>query len=195
MCGGIALGINAKIASARKSPFISNVLYNLGRLSAYCMIGALCGGVGIAFEVSLRTKSFVLLIVGILVSLMAVFMLFAPKLLSLLEPSIHKNIFFQKLFRIFYQDMRYRSFYFLGFLNGFLPCGIVYYFALIALASGGVWKGIFVMASFGLCTMIPMALVGVFSQVLMHKKWLYRWGLFLMLIFGLYTIFKGIKGL
>lgn len=195
MCGGIALGINVKISSSGKSAFLSNTLYNLGRLSAYCLIGALCGGIGIIFEISSWIKNLTLLIVGILVSLIAILMIFAPKFLSLFEPSMHPNGVFGKLFKIFYQDTRYRNFYFLGFLNGFLPCGIVYYFALVALASGGVWQGILVMFIFGLCTMIPMALVGVFSQILTCKRWLYQWGLFLMLFFGLYTVYKGIKGL
>ena len=60
------------------------------------------------------------------------------------------------------------SFFWLGALNGILPCGIVYYFLLTALASGGALNGALVMGAFGLATIVVMYPFAFFSSVFMR---------------------------
>ncbi len=187
--------LNAKAMQSHKNIVFSNFLYNLGRLSTYCLIGAVCGGMGVAFEISRKFQGISTLGIGILITIMALLMLFVPKVLNTLEPSLHKNSFLKRLFGILYKDLSYKNLYFIGLLNGFLPCGIVYYFALIALSSGGVLQGIGVMFVFGICTWIPMFFSGMLSGFLMYRLWIYRLSLVLMIGFGLYTIYKGLNGL
>jgi hypothetical protein len=47
----------------------------------------------------------------------------------------------------------------IGFLNGFLPCGLVYMAVLGALASSNLWGGSLYMLAFGLGTIPLMTLV------------------------------------
>lgn len=195
MCGGIVFALNAKLRQSKINIFIVNLLYNLGRLSAYSLIGVLCGGIGVVFELSVQVKSFFQLLMGIIISLVALLMWIAPKVLSVLEPSIHQNRLLKTMFAMLYRNLSYRNVFFIGLANGFLPCGIVYYFALIALSSGGAMEGMIVMIILGICTMIPMCLTGVLSGILMYRHWFYRFSLFLMILFGIYTIFNALKGL
>lgn len=199
MCGGIVLILNQKIAKAKQNIILANFLYNLGRLSSYCFIGAICGGIGTFFAITPFSKSIAFIGIGFLVAIMAILFLVAPKFLNCLEPNLQKKGSFASFFQNLLLSHSYKSFYCLGILNGFLPCGIVYYFVLVALASGSVGGGILVMLLFGLCTFMPMLSIGLFSgfilRVRIYQKQIYRISAFLMLLFGLYTIYKGIKGL
>lgn len=199
MCGGIALALNNKLSKTNQNFILSNLLYNLGRLSSYCLIGAMCGGIGITLSMTPFLKSSVLIVIGILVATMALLFLFAPKVLAFLEFNVQKNGIFMRLFQKSLLSSSYKSFYFLGVLNGFIPCGIVYYFALIALASEGIAKGALVMFFFGICTFVPMLFIGLLSgfslKIKTYQKQIHIVSICLMFLFGLYTLYKGIKGL
>lgn len=199
MCGGIVLALNQKIIQKKQNAVWANFLYNFGRLGSYCVIGAICGGIGFAFAITPFIKSIVFIGIGFFVALMSIFFLFAPKFLAFLELDVQKGDFFSHIFKKLFFSSSYKSFYFLGILNGFIPCGIVYYFALIALASGSIGGGVKTMLLFGLCTMIPMLSIGIVSgfilRVKMYQSQIHKICSFFMLLFGLYTIYKGIKGL
>ena len=47
------------------------------------------------------------------------------------------------------------SFFTIGFLNGFLPCGLVYMAVFGSVAAGGAWEGSLYMVFFGLGT-VPL---------------------------------------
>lgn len=196
MCGGIVLAMNTKIAQNSFPPLPCNLLYNLGRISSYIVIGALCGGAGKVFEINPYTKGGALILIGILTSLFGAFMLFSPKFLSKIEPSFTETKGFRAFFAKIYTSKSLGSFFLLGLLNGFLPCGIVYYFALIALASGGVWSGVAIMGIFGVATLFPILLAGILSSLLLGsraKQIFLKLSSIVMILFGIYTIYKGVK--
>lgn len=196
MCGGIVLALNSKIAQNHFSPVPCNLLYNLGRISSYLLIGALCGGAGKVFEINPYTKGGTLIFIGIATSAFGVLILFAPKFLSKIEPSLTQKGGFKAFFAKIYASKSLRSFYILGILNGLLPCGIIYYFALIALASGGALRGMAIMGIFGVATLIPMLLAGILTNLLLASRFkdiMFKISAVVMIGFGFYTIYKGIK--
>lgn len=196
MCGGIVLAINSKIAQSSFPPLACNLLYNLGRISSYLFIGALCGGAGKVFEINPYTKGGALVLIGVITSLFGILLLFSPKLLSKIEPSLTETKGFRAFFAKIYASKSLGSFFLLGILNGLLPCGIVYYFALIALASGGAWSGVAVMGIFGFATLLPMLLAGLLSSLLLTsrlKQIMLKLSSIVMILFGIYTIYKGVK--
>lgn len=195
MCGGIVLLINKKVATMQYNLLYSNLLYNFGRLTSYILIGAFCGGFGWFFTPSTKIKSIVILAIGILLIAITLAKFLMPKLLSILEPSINQISFLKPFFSLFYRHLSYRNIFFIGMLNGFLPCGLVYYFALIAAASEGILQGMGVMAVFGLATMIPLFFSGVISNFFFDRRYFTFLGSVSMFCFGIYTIYKGLKGL
>ena len=56
------------------------------------------------------------------------------------------------------------SFYLIGFLNGLLPCGMVYLALTSALATQSVVQGAVIMAFFGLGTMPALIMVAIGGQ-------------------------------
>lgn len=196
MCGGIVLVLNSKIAQNNLPALFCNLLYNIGRLSAYLLIGILCGGIGIVFEINPQIKGIALIFIGVLTGLFGGILLFAPKFLSRLEPSISSTQGFKTFFSKLLKSQNITSFFLLGFLNGFLPCGIVYYFALIALASGGMLKGAIVMGIFGISTFLPMLFVGILSSLVLNsslKNIMLKISSIVMVVLGIFTIYKGVK--
>ena len=60
------------------------------------------------------------------------------------------------------------SFFLLGVCNGILPCGIVYYFLLSAVASGSAMGGAVVMGIFGVASALVMFAFALFASSLMR---------------------------
>ncbi len=85
------------------------------------------------------------------------------------------------------------SWYMVGFLNGLLPCGLVYAALAMALASGEAPQAGLIMLTFGLGTVPAMMFVPVLMRKLtpqMRGHILKLAGLILILL-GLLTIFRG----
>ena len=196
MCGGIVLAYSQSKFSHHNilQRFFLHLTYNFGRLSSYVLIGVVFGFLGQAISLNSVVSGYSLVFLGIFICAFALSFAFFPKIIAFFEPNVAKIPFFSK---IFFYSMKSRaplSFYFLGVLNGFLPCGMVYFFATLSLASGDLIDGILVMLSFGIATIIPLMIVSIAFEYLrnLRKIFLYL-GCFGMLLLGGMNIYKGLK--
>ncbi|MGB5445576.1 MAG: sulfite exporter TauE/SafE family protein, partial [Psychromonas sp.] len=86
----------------------------------------------------------------------------------------------------------------LGFLWGWLPCGLVYSTLSWAASSGDALNGLLIMLGFGLGTMPAMLTVGTFShhlkQTLNHFWFRYGSGA-LLALFAIHTLYVAIQQL
>ncbi|MCE3037964.1 sulfite exporter TauE/SafE family protein [Helicobacter anatolicus] len=199
MCGGIVVAYSMKLnqMSFYKKIYM-HLFYNFGRLSMYVLIGLVCGILGQKISVSRQVSGYFLILLGALMMLFAVFFVFYPKVLAKLEPNISQNQFFKKLFSYFLHYGGGVGIYFLGILNGLLPCGMIYYFASLALSAGGVLDGMGVMVVFGIATMLPLMILGIFvgfgiSSIC--KKFFLCLSFIFMMGFGMMNIYKGVQKL
>lgn len=90
----------------------------------------------------------------------------------------------------------YISFYGLGVLNGFLPCGLVYFFLASAAASGSALWGAVIMLIFGLST-VP-ALLGLgFMVGFLHgnglRETMIKLASFIVIAYGIYMAYLGYR--
>ncbi len=158
MCGPIALAVPSPKGSSLQ--FIgSRLVYNLGRISTYCLLGALFGFVGKSFAV-FGWQRWVSLTIGILI-LIALFVSTKFSIAARVAKPINllKGAFGNLLHR-----KTLSATFFLGLLNGFLPCGLVYAACAGAVATNHFVSGAGYMIAFGLGT-IPMMLgVGLFGK-------------------------------
>lgn len=175
MCGGIVLSLASTKLAQEHSFFkvaFAHLLYVAGRVSVYMFLGAIAGGVGIVFTQILEYKPFILLAINIVLVIFGFCLAFLPHIVRLFEPSISKDSrFFAKIAPIFTALLHSRlsvSFFLLGALNGILPCGIVYYFLLSALASGGAFNGVLVMGVFGVASIVVMYPFAFFSSAFLR---------------------------
>lgn len=205
MCGGIVIAYSSvKIHkdTSRIYQIFSHLLYNLGRMSSYVMIGILSAFIGYKISASMHTKGILFIVIGIFLILFAFLYVFFPKVISYVEPSIPKNpkniftLFLKKFFVYLMGSQSLSSFYGLGILNGFLPCGMVYFFAGYALTASTPLMGGVMMGVFALATFFPMFILGFVAGNISASSFrniFLKISLILMLFFGGSSIYKGIS--
>lgn len=158
MCGPIAFMLPVDRNRPVKR-FFQITSYHLGRLLTYGIIGVLFGFLGKGFYF-LGFQQQLSIIVGVTMILVILF----PK-------NSHKNIISKKLSRIIIKiksalgkELNKKTndtFFTIGFLNGFLPCGLVYMAVLGALTTTNIYLSGVYMVLFGLGT-IPLMTVFVY---------------------------------
>ena len=152
MCGPIAFMLPVD----RKNPvkrFFQIASYHLGRLFTYSLIGLLFGFLGKGFYF-FGFQQQLSIIVGVLMIIVILF----PKLLQ--KQSLSKNIstIILKVKNALGKELKKKTndtFFTMGFLNGFLPCGLVYMAVFGAITNSNAFTGSLYMFLFGLGT-IPL---------------------------------------
>lgn len=164
MCGPIAFMLPVDRSSQAKK-FGQIFTYHFGRLLAYSILGLLFGFLGKGLYLfGLQQK----LSIGIGIAMIAIVLLSYT--------SFKSSVFTQPLYRLIgkvkrelgtaLQKKSADTFLTIGFLNGFLPCGLVYMAVLGAIAMGNPWMGALYMALFGLGTIPLMTTAIYFSGML-----------------------------
>lgn len=192
MCGPIAFMLPVDHTNTfRKIGQIS--IYHAGRLLAYSIIGIIFGIIGkglYIFGFQQRLSIFI----GILM------------ILIVLTPTrIFNNYNFSKpLFRIIskvksslgkaLKKKTPETFLTIGFLNGFLPCGLVYMALIGALASGSAISGGLYMVLFGLGT-IPLMTTAIYISKFLStysRQAIKKVIPILVVVIGVWFIFRGL---
>jgi uncharacterized protein len=169
MCGGIALSQSLPGAASegatgrgplRAARFLPGLLYNLGRVLGYSVIGAIAGGLGKAFSFSSAAKALISLAAGLFM------VLFGLRNLGIIKlPAFGKRILPDGA-RRFLGRMRdafaRRGPLAVGLLNALIPCGPLQAMQLYALGTGSAFMGAISMAVFALGTLpLMMGFAGV----------------------------------
>jgi uncharacterized protein len=164
MCGPIALALPVGNKSSFLK-FISILIYNSGRVITYSLIGLLFGLIGKGFSIfNLQQVLSVSLGVFILAGILF------PKIFPSLSPD--RFAFFRKLkdslSKLFHKRTM-GSFFTIGILNGFLPCGLVYMAVAAAIATGSPFEGALFMALFGVGTIPAMLAISWVANSISKK--------------------------
>ncbi len=161
MCGPIALALPLNQNSIWSK--ITGVLfYNFGRMFTYAMFGALFGLVGQSFVIAGYQQALsITLGVAILIMVLLPNQWVARfRITSSIYSFIGKIK--QQLGSLF-KKKSYSSLFFIGTLNGLLPCGLVYLGIAGAIATGSSLQGSMFMALFAFGTfpaMVVLSLLG-----------------------------------
>ncbi len=162
MCGPIAIALPVP-NSSNLSFLTGRILYNLGRVVSYSILGGMFGLLGGRIALA-GAQQFVSIALGVII------------IIAVLMPQKHKNYFIQhsvtkKIVQpiksnigILFNKANFSSMFLIGILNGFLPCGFVYIGLAGAIASGDVISGMAVMILFGLGTVPAMFAASVFGK-------------------------------
>ncbi|RYY50452.1 MAG: sulfite exporter TauE/SafE family protein [Chitinophagaceae bacterium] len=191
MCGPLALSLPVP-AHSHFSKLSAALLYNLGRIITYASLGAVIGLLGTTFSI-FGLQQWLSIIAGAAV----LFYLLFPQLFIFKEG--HQRFSFlmgslrAKLARLF-KSRNYQSVFYIGLLNGFLPCGLVYTAIAAALAMGSVMKSSLFMAGFGFGTLPLMWSLAFFGTVVppsfsIRLKKMYP---YILLLMGCMLILRGL---
>ncbi|HTO17304.1 MAG TPA: sulfite exporter TauE/SafE family protein [Edaphocola sp.] len=143
MCGPLVMAVPFP---AKQRSSSTKFLYFGGKAIAYGTLGAIIGLLGLR-AIWGEAQQYISIFAGAFIILLVLF----PLLLI-------KNIrfpfqkYFQKIFSKMKESPKWYHFFQLGFLNGLLPCGMVYIALTAALASGSPLEGFIAMILFGIGT-------------------------------------------
>lgn len=166
MCGGINLSqcISHQTGEpqALKAKLRPSLLYNLGRVISYTIIGGIVGALGSVLSFSGAAK-------GIIAILAGVFMVIMGLNLTGLFPWIKKLV--PHMPKAFARKVRAkkRGAFVVGLLNGLMPCGPLQAMQLYALGTGSFFAGALSMLVFSLGTVPLMFGFGALSALLSSK--------------------------
>ena len=164
MCGPIAFMLPVDRTNSFKK--VSQIaIYHFGRLLAYGIIGLVFGLIGkslyfFGFQQQLSIAIGILMILVVLIP----------------QKTFKKYNFSRPIYNLIskvksalgsaLKKKTLDTFITIGFLNGFLPCGLVYMAVFAAIAGGNALNGAFYMAVFGLGTIPLMTTAIYFSNFL-----------------------------
>lgn len=184
MCGGLIVAYSSsKLAhTSHSKAVLAHLLYIFGRIFTYMILGGMIGWSGSIFEQNALTKAVMLITVNIFLLIFGLAFLITPKFARKLELRLdsHSCLFacVSKAFNALLRSQSLASFLLLGMLNGILPCGIVYYFLLTALATQSALEGALVMGVFGVGTLVVMLPFSFFTSLFMqsfrHRQKIFR---------------------
>ncbi|WP_452229373.1 MULTISPECIES: sulfite exporter TauE/SafE family protein [unclassified Lacinutrix] len=192
MCGPIAFMLPVDRSNSIKK--IAQIFtYHIGRLLAYSLIGLFFGLVGKSlyiFGLQQQLSIFIgiLMIVVVLIPVQTFnkynFSKPIYKIISKVKSSLGKAL----------KKKTVDTFLTIGFLNGFLPCGLVYMAVFASLAMPNAWQGSLYMALFGLGTiplMTSAIYLGKFLNTQMKQRIQKGIPIFVVII-GLLFILRGL---
>jgi sulfite exporter TauE/SafE/copper chaperone CopZ len=162
MCGGINLAQSVHSVKVSKSTIHSNLLYNLGRVVSYTAIGGIVGGIGSVFTLRGSFRGTVAIAAGIFMIIMGLNMLNIFPWLRNVNIKVPK--FISK--RVIRKKAKAKSSFYVGLLNGLMPCGPLQSMQLYALSTGSIFAGAFSMFIFSLGTIPLMFGIGTISSKL-----------------------------
>lgn len=197
MCGGIIIAysstkIDDKWSKTKQS--FAHISYSFGRVLTYMVLGALFGFIGGVATFNNIANGTLTIIAGVVMILAGLSLIGKIKFLTLIEHSISKRKWYQQSFKSLLHDQSIISFFIMGMLNGLLPCGLVYFFAVTAASTGSPLYGALVMLIFGLST-IPALFsmgffVGLFKQ-LTFRDTMIKLASIAVILYGIYTLYRG----
>lgn len=191
MCGPIALMLPVDRDNHLKSG-LQTTLYHGSRIVAYGVLGLIFGflGQGISLFGSQQKLSIAIGLLMIVLVLIPFNKMGGHRLTRNLYQSVS---WLKSTLGASFQKKNPEAFLTIGFLNGLLPCGLVYMALLGATATGGPAGGVLFMLFFGLGTIPLMTFAIFFGRVIKTslRDKIRRWVPVFVILIGLLFILRG----
>ena len=197
MCGGIVVAystIKIDPKSSKVSQSVAHLLYSSGRVLTYTVLGAMFGFLGGVVLFSNNANGGLLIFAGIVMILAGLSLMGKIKFLTLIEHSFSSSSVYRNAFKSVLNSKSNLSFFLLGMLNGLLPCGFVYFFAITAASTADPFYGALVMFIFGVSTIPAMFGVGFLSSLAAatsFRNMMMSLSSIAVILYGAYTIYNG----
>lgn len=182
MCGGLNLAQSISFGNIK--PLHRSILYNLGRLTSYTLIGGILGFIGGKASINLQVRGFIGLIAGVSILLMGINMFGGYSFSIRLFPSLSNKI------TLAIHNIGKHGSFAIGLANGLMPCGPLQSMQIYAISCGSMITGALSMFSFCLGTIPIVFLFGIAVGFLKNhwRHFMLQIGSVLLIIMGIYMI-------
>jgi len=197
MCGGIVVAystIKINPQSSKVTQGVAHLLYSLGRVLTYSVLGAMFGFLGGVVTFSNNANGGLLIFAGIVMIFAGLSLMGKIKFLTIIEHSFSSSSIYKTAFKSVLNSKSNLSFFILGMLNGLLPCGFVYFFAITAASTADPIYGAMVMAIFGLSTvpaMFGLGFLASLASATSFRNLMMSLSSIAVILYGAYTIYNG----
>jgi len=167
MCGPIAFMLPVDRTNKTKR-FFQILSYHFGRLFTYSLIGLIFGLLGKGISLFGMQQQ-----LSIFAGVFMILIILLPKYFNKINASSKISLVIMRVKSALGKELKKKgndTFFVLGFLNGFLPCGLVYMAVIGALATSNTIDGVLYMALFGLGT-IPLMTAFVYLGNFTNNTW------------------------
>ncbi len=171
MCGPLALALPVP-GGGTLTYVYGRVLYNVGRVLTYAVLGAVAGLVGRTLVLT-GAQQIVSLILGVLILLSVLGPLALKSLLPSFTLPARSGAYVQARLAGLMKRSSNLALFVIGLLNGLLPCGFVYVAMAAAITTGELYRGVLFMTGFGVGTgpiMLAIALAGKHVQAGIRRR-------------------------
>jgi sulfite exporter TauE/SafE len=148
MCSPLAYAVTGRGGDI----IMSKLIYNLGRILMYCILGAGVSTLGATLPTTFQYA--ISIILG--VSLVIIGLTKSNFRTPVLVPLMRFSSFLKNQFSNFLRDKKYSSVFMLGVLNGLLPCGLTFLALTTCITLATSVGGFIFMAAFGAGTLPAM---------------------------------------
>ncbi len=152
MCGPIAMALPVP----QQSRWLGGMLYNIGRMFTYAILGLILGVVGFSIQLAGLQKSF-----SVLIGLSMLIIITFPTIFRKIEGSYYQTSlvrFVKNKIGQMFKTKTMSAAFLIGALNGLLPCGLVYAAIAGSLMLASTFEAAIYMLTFALGTM-PIMLI------------------------------------
>jgi hypothetical protein len=164
MCGGFACALGGD-PRGRGATVVRHALYNTGRLTTYCFLGGLAGGLGGSLSQSLGAVQRALAVIAGLLMIVMALQFFGFRQLRRVTTGFGGSTLATAL-RSLLRTRGHAAPLAFGVANGFLPCPLVYAMVAQSASTLDVLSGCLTMAAFGLGTFPTMLAIGGLGRLL-----------------------------
>lgn len=191
MCGGFNLAF-LELNKKSKNIFLLSIFYHFSRILAYIILGLIFWIFG--FVLNFLFKGFLLFIIGFFMIILGIAMIFKGKLLYIIE---NNNIISNIINNFIFKAIKLKGIkgaILLGFLNGMIPCGLVYFFLALSLSKTNIIEAILIMLVFGISTLPALLFFNELTKTIKQRlKIIFtNFSYILIMIYGVYLMYLGL---
>lgn len=189
--GGLVLSLSVTVSQDKISDVKPMVLFHVGRLVSFAVLGGVLGAIGSAIGISFTLTA----ILGIITSV--VMIILGLNLVGLFQRSL---ITLPSSIFSFFRKVEHKTIapFLVGIGTFFLPCGFTQAMQVAALSSGSFFSGLLIMSAFALGTLPMLALLSFGSASLAgskHALLFFKSSGVLVIGLGVFAFLAGLAGL
>lgn len=186
MCGGIMLSQSVTQEATNKLTALKpSLLYNLGRIASYTVLGGIVGAIGSVFNLSLSLKAGISIFAGVFMIMMG---------LNMAGFSWFRKFSFKLPWSSYSLKSKPKAPFVVGLLNGLMPCGPLQTMQIYALGTGSAVQGALSMFVFSVGTVPLMLFFGAVTGLLSkgYTKKILKFSGILVLVLGIIMSNRGL---
>ena len=187
MCGGIMLSQSLSNENTNKFAAIKPaLLYNIGRVISYTVLGGIVGALGSVLSLSIKTQAALQIFAGLFMIIMG---------FNMAGFSLFRKLQIKLPWSFCSIKNKPKTPFMIGILNGLMPCGPLQTMQLYALGTGSAAKGALSMFIFALGTVPLMLTFGAVSGLLSkgYTKKILKFSGVLVIVLGLIMGNRGLS--